>query len=114
MFSKWQSPKSETIMPRKNSNTPGAEFAAGIWSEGAIYISGFDPGLSLWKRFLKSNRWIAITDLSWLDARLSQEARSFWTNDYPGIRSVPENIGALEKAGFQSVRPFFAAGRGLL
>lgn len=77
-----------------------------IWSEGAIYIIGFDHGLSLWKRFLKPNGWIAITELSWLNARPSEKTKSFWTNNYPGIRSIPENISALQEAGFQLVTSF--------
>src|ERR1022692_2780021 len=49
-----------------------------IWSEGAIYIIGFDHGLDLWKRFLKPEGWIAISELSWLNAHPSEKAKSFW------------------------------------
>lgn len=77
-----------------------------IWSEGTIYIIGFDHGLSLWKRFLKPKGCIAVTELSWLNTSPSEKAKSFWTNDYPGIRSIPENIFAFGKAGFQLVTSF--------
>lgn len=71
-----------------------------IWSEGAIYIIGFDRGLHQWKRFLKPNGWIAITELSWLDDP-SEKAKTFWAENYPDMRTIPENISALERAGFR-------------
>ncbi len=37
-----------------------------IWSEGAIYIMGFKPGLEQWKPFLKSGGYMAVTEISWL------------------------------------------------
>jgi len=36
-----------------------------IWAEGAIYIIGFKKGLKEWKRILKPNGIIAVTELSW-------------------------------------------------
>ena len=77
-----------------------------IWSEGAIYITGFDHGLNVWTRFLKPKACIAVTELSWLNSDPSERAKTFWTHDYPGIRSIPENIAALEKAGLQLVTSF--------
>jgi ubiquinone/menaquinone biosynthesis C-methylase UbiE len=77
-----------------------------LWSEGAIYIIGFDHGLSQWKRFLTPNGYVAITELSWLNSSPSEKAKSFWTHEYPGIRSITENIVALEKGGFELVTSF--------
>lgn len=32
-----------------------------IWSEGAIYNIGFEKGLSLWRKYLKDNGYIAVS-----------------------------------------------------
>ena len=35
-----------------------------IWSEGAIYNIGFEKGLSLWRKYLKDNGYIAVSEIS--------------------------------------------------
>jgi hypothetical protein len=37
-----------------------------IWSEGAIYNIGFEKGLSLWRKYLKDDGYIAVSEISWL------------------------------------------------
>src|SRR5262249_4216119 len=44
---------------------PDADFDL-IWSEGAIYVMGFAEGLRAWKRLLKRDGVIAVTEISWL------------------------------------------------
>ena len=34
-----------------------------IWSEGAIYNIGFEKGLSLWRKYLKDNGYIDVSEI---------------------------------------------------
>ena len=34
-----------------------------IWAEGSIYIMGFEEGLKSWKKFLKPNGYMAVSDI---------------------------------------------------
>ena len=77
-----------------------------IWAEGSIYCVGFDNGLKQWRPFLKPEGLVACTELSWLTAHPSSEAKAFWAAGYPGARSVAENIIASEGLGFACLQTF--------
>jgi ubiquinone/menaquinone biosynthesis C-methylase UbiE len=77
-----------------------------IWSEGAIYIIGFEKGLKEWKRFVKKNGFIAVTELSWLKENPPEEALSFWKDAYPEADTVEGNIKKAENLGYQLVDTF--------
>ena len=48
-----------------------------LWSEGAVYIMGFENGLNAWKPFLKPGGCIAVTDIAWLEDDPPEEAAAF-------------------------------------
>lgn len=77
-----------------------------IWSEGAIYIIGFEQGLRQWRNLLQPGGFIAVTDLSWLKPNPPAEALAFWQTGYPGMVSIPENLARLTAAGFRSLGHF--------
>lgn len=78
-----------------------------IWSEGAIYCIGFDRGLTLWRNLLStSSGFIACTELSWLTAERPYEAISFWSENYPEMRSVEQNISAAQNLGYACIDHF--------
>lgn len=77
-----------------------------IWSEGAIYIIGFDFGLRNWKTFLCPGGYLAVTELSWLGANRPEEAVNFWTHAYPQMRSVDQNKLAIHEAGYEVIGDF--------
>lgn len=71
-----------------------------IWSEGAIYIMGFENGIRSWKKFLKPGGFLVVSELSWLTDAPSAEPYSFWKENYPGMKSVSENASVIEDAGY--------------
>ncbi|MCQ6963447.1 class I SAM-dependent methyltransferase [Methanolobus chelungpuianus] len=77
-----------------------------IWSEGAIFVIGFEKGLSYWKRFLKEGGFIALTEAAWFTDTPSEEAFQFWQECYPAIRSIPEYEKAIEAAGYTLIGSF--------
>lgn len=77
-----------------------------IWSEGAIYIIGFGAGLSGWQQFLKSNGWLAVSELSWLTSDPPAVARQFWAQHYPGMRTREENCAIASQAGYLDLQTF--------
>ncbi|WP_134684933.1 class I SAM-dependent methyltransferase [Brevibacillus migulae] len=85
-------------------------FAAGsfdlIWSEGAIYIMGFEHGLRTWRPLLKPHGSIVVSELTWLRAAPPVEIAEFWTENYPGMQDVDGNLALIEQAGFEVVGHF--------
>lgn len=77
-----------------------------IWSEGAIYVIGFETGLRAWRRLLRPGGGIAVTEISWLRPDPAPEARSFWEREYPGIASVDENLETMRRTGYHPVAHF--------
>jgi ubiquinone/menaquinone biosynthesis C-methylase UbiE len=78
-----------------------------IWSEGAIFIIGFEEGLKEWKRFLKPSGYMAVTHISWLKSDIPHEPQAFWSQAYPkGLRSVDENLKIAANAGYKEVGHF--------
>lgn len=77
-----------------------------IWSEGAIYIMGFETGLREWRRLLKPSGYIAVTEISWLKPNPPETVRDFWEREYPGMGSVEENLKRMASAGYHEVGHF--------
>ncbi len=68
-----------------------------IWSEGAIYIMGFEAGLRKWKPMLKPGGYIAVTELTWLksDPPPPDKVKEFWKTGYPEMKSLEENLDII-------------------
>jgi ubiquinone/menaquinone biosynthesis C-methylase UbiE len=77
-----------------------------IWSEGAIYNIGFERGLNEWRKFLKPNGYIAVSEASWFTEERPNEINEFWQDAYPEIETVSNNLTLLQKAGFVPVATF--------
>lgn len=77
-----------------------------IWSEGAIYNIGFEKGLQEWKRFLKRGAYIAVSEVSWFTDERPTEIEEFWQDAYPGIDTIANKVGQMQKAGYVPVASF--------
>jgi serine/threonine-protein kinase HipA len=71
-----------------------------LWSEGAAYVLGFEDALLKWRPLLKKGGRAAITELSWGQEAPSSEVRDYWSQLYPGMRTVVANCAAAERAGY--------------
>ena len=77
-----------------------------IWSEGAIYNIGFEKGLSLWRKYLKDNGYIAVSEISWLTDTRPEEIQQYWVSAYSEIDTVENKLAVIEKCGYTSVAHF--------
>jgi len=75
-----------------------------IWSEGAIYIMGFQRGLKEWKQYLKSGGYLVVSEISWLKENIPPLLKAFWMEAYPGIRSISGNIARVQQEGYHFIR----------
>ena len=72
-----------------------------IWSEGAIYIIGFEKGLKYWKKFLKRKGILAISEVSWIKKHPPVKLKKFWAENYPSIRNIEQNLELISKSGYK-------------
>ncbi len=77
-----------------------------VWSEGAVYIMGFDAGLDAWRRLLRPGGLLAVSELSWFTEDPPADLRAHWEAEYPGIRSVEANARAAEALGYEVLGHF--------
>ena len=77
-----------------------------IWSEGAIYNIGFEKGLSLWRKYLKDNGYIAVSEISWLTDTRPEEIEQYWVNAYSEIDTVKNKLAVIDKCGYEIVSHF--------
>jgi SAM-dependent methyltransferase len=61
-----------------------------IWSEGAIFIVGFEQGLALWKPFLKKGGYMVVSDAAWFEPNPPAELVKWWESK--GYVPVSEDV----------------------
>lgn len=77
-----------------------------VWSEGAIYIMGFDAGLASWRRLLRARGMLAVTELSWQTDNPPAEVHDYWQAEYPGLRTIRDNLAAAIRLGYEVLAHF--------
>lgn len=77
-----------------------------IWSEGAIYNVGFERGVTAWRKFLKPNGYIAVSEASWFTVERPKEIDDFWMANYPEMDLISTKIAQMERAGYRCVASF--------
>lgn len=77
-----------------------------IWSEGAIFIVGFEKGLREWKRLLTLKGYVVVSELSWLKHDAPKEANEYMKQMYPVIKTIEGNIEIIQNSGYRLVNSF--------
>lgn len=78
-----------------------------IWSEGAIYIMGFEEGIKKWKEYLKIGGYLALSEITWTTNSRPSEIEDHWKKEYPEIDTASGKIRVLEENGFSPVGYFY-------
>lgn len=77
-----------------------------IWSEGALYILGFDQGLATSKSLLKPSGYLVVSEMSWFTPDPPQELQQFLSDEQIDIRTLDENLQRIDQAGYHSLGHF--------
>ncbi len=77
-----------------------------IWSEGAIYIYGFEKALKDWNRFIKPNGYMVCSHISWFKKNPPQEIIDYWKSMYEDIQQIEINLATAKECGYEIVNYF--------
>ena len=77
-----------------------------LWSEGALYLLGFEEGLRLWRRLLAPGGCLAVSECSWLSADPPAEAVAYFHEGYPRMGGIEQNLARARAAGFEVLDHF--------
>ncbi len=97
------------IVTRRQSMDALDEEPAGydlVWSEGAVYLVGFERGLRLWRPLLRPGGFLCVTEATWLVDDPPAEARAFWDAAYPAMGTVAQNLERARAAGYEALESF--------
>jgi SAM-dependent methyltransferase len=86
------------------------DFAPGsfdvIWCEGAIYVPGFEDGLTRWRPLLVPGGHMAVTEVCWSKPDVPAECAAFWAVEYPAIREPATLLEISGHCGYDIVGHF--------
>jgi ubiquinone/menaquinone biosynthesis C-methylase UbiE len=77
-----------------------------IWSEGAVYIMGFREGVKAWRKFLKDNGILVVSEISWFTDSRPEELEAYWQNAYSQMNRIENKEKVLRKNGFNVLASF--------
>ena len=78
-----------------------------IWSEGAIYNIGFKEGVRQWRKFLKPDGYLAVSEITWTTHQRPNEIEAHWKKEYPQVDTTSNKIKILEMCGFSPIGYFY-------
>ncbi|MBU1707933.1 class I SAM-dependent methyltransferase [bacterium] len=77
-----------------------------IWSEGSIFIIGFEKGLRAWRPLLRPEGYLVVSELIWLTKEPPQEIRDFFGQVYPDMKFYQDIYSVIESAGYRKIDSF--------
>ena len=77
-----------------------------IWSEGALYLMGFQDGLKRCRQLLKTKGCLAVTELVYIAPDPPETVIQFFKNEYPDIKDINGNIEVIKKEGYDLISNF--------
>jgi len=77
-----------------------------IWSEGSVFVMGFEKGLVYWNHFLRPGGSMALTEMVWFTDHPSDEVATFMQEGYPAMTTVPDCERIIGTAGYRIIDSF--------
>lgn len=77
-----------------------------IWSEGAIFVIGFQDGLKKCNQLLKNKGYFVVSEAVLLLPNLPKPLKKFWDGVYPEIKDIKDNIYLINNEGFNVLSHF--------
>jgi SAM-dependent methyltransferase len=77
-----------------------------IWSEGSMWVVGFERALGEWRRFIRPRGFLVVHEMAWLRPDPPSEIRSCWQLAYPGIRTASEYVEQVPEYGYDLLGHF--------
>ena len=77
-----------------------------IWSEGALFVMGFQNGLKKCNQLLKNKGYFVVSEAVLLLPNLPKPLKKFWDEMYPDIKDIKSNISMIEDEGFNVLSHF--------
>jgi ubiquinone/menaquinone biosynthesis C-methylase UbiE len=77
-----------------------------IWSEGALYIMGFENALKTCRALLKPGGYLAASELCWFSDDPPDEAMAFFEAGYPDMKTMADSARLISGSGLEILGHF--------
>jgi len=77
-----------------------------VWSEGALFVMGFESGLKTCLDLLAPDGFVAVSELCWIKDGAPPECRRFFESEYPAMVDVEENLRLIRACGYDLLGHF--------
>jgi len=77
-----------------------------IWSEGAVYIMGFENGLKYWRPLIRDGGCLVVSEISWFTESRPAELESYWGNAYAEMDTIESKEKLIKKHGYKLLTSF--------
>jgi cyclopropane fatty-acyl-phospholipid synthase-like methyltransferase len=77
-----------------------------LWAEGSIFIIGLARGLKDFRAYIKPGGYLAFTELCWFVSEPAAEAKAYFDNVYPDIRTAEEVRRMAAGSGYSVIESF--------
>jgi ubiquinone/menaquinone biosynthesis C-methylase UbiE len=77
-----------------------------VWSEGSLYLLGFENGVGKVRELLKPGGFSAVSESVWLKPDPPEEVLKFWEASYPEIDLVERKLESIAGQGMTTVGHF--------
>lgn len=77
-----------------------------IWSEGAVFIIGFENALKSWKRLLRPKGYMVISDLVWFSEDAPKEIKDFFAGISATVKYYKYFYPIISSAGYKIIDYF--------
>jgi len=77
-----------------------------IWSEGAVYIMGFEQGLISWKPLIRKGGYLVVSEISWFTESRPEELERFWDNAYAEMDTIKSKEKLIKKHEYDLISSF--------
>jgi SAM-dependent methyltransferase len=77
-----------------------------IWSEGAVFIIGFGQALSTWRRLLRPQGHMVVSELCWLRNDPPAAVREFFASEGADAADFATRRNAIAASGYRLVADF--------
>lgn len=82
-------------MDMNDLDYPNDEFDI-VFSEASAYIMGFNKALIQWKRVIKDNGYLIISEPSWIK-KPSKKSKNFWKTHYAELDTIENKIAQINE-----------------
>lgn len=83
-----------------------------IWSEGAIFIIGFEKGLCEWKPLLKKGGYLVVSEMTYTRPDVPQELKDYFNKIEAAVLFNDDNRRLIRDAGYAEVGNFMLPASG--